>query len=186
MAPRIDQFGADIVRLNELGVSQHQINDDLRAKIERGAGAHTAILSRLANFERKFGYLIDAIHARDVEAQIKEADFLVVPLGEKLLAAVGYSGPEAWLADYRSWHDGIAAIDRAILSQKVKVEGFASYLDIRARDLQQCSETPPTDDLKADSTVIVTYKTVFLVQRRYVQGREQVLRYFATSGALPG
>ena len=176
-------WNADIIRLNELGVSQHGINDDLRGKVSHQAGAQAVILADLRNLERTFGYLIDAIHARDAEIRIKQADALIDPLGRKLLAANGYSGPKEWLADYRSWRDSVTAIDRTILNQKV--EGFTPYLDIRARDLEKCSETPP-DELKADGRVVVAYKTVFLAQRRYMLGREQVFRFFSTKAGLPG
>lgn len=155
----------------------------LSEKIERSA-VQTAVLSRLTNLERKFSYLIDAINARDAEMQIKQADAMVDPLGRKLLAATSYSDPQAWLADYRSWHDSVAALDRTILNQKV--EGFTPYLDIRARDLQKCSETPPTEGLRADDRIIVAYKTVFLAQKRYTIEREQVFRFFSAKGALPG
>lgn len=184
LASKIDAINVDIGRLNELGVSQHGINDDLRGKVSHQAGAQAVILADLRNLERKFGYLVDAINARDAETQIKQADVVVDHLGRKLLTATGYSDPKAWLADYRSWHDSITAIDRTILNQKV--EGFTPYLDIRARDLQKCSETPPTEGLRADDSVIVAYKTVFLAQKRYTLGREQVFRFFAAKGAFPG
>lgn len=134
------------------------------------------------NLERKFGFLIDAIRAHHAEGAAKEADKIVSSLGPSLLSATDYPDQQAWSADYRVWHDSLSAIDREV--NNLGVVGHTPFLEISRRELENCSEMPP-ETIRGDRT-IVPYRTVYLAQRRYAEGREQMFHYFAAKGALPG
>jgi hypothetical protein len=167
----VQRISADIVRLNEAGVAQHHVSESFRV-----------IIRDLQGLKRSFGYLIGAIHARDLEAQVKQADAVVLPLGQKLIHAVEYTDSKKWMADYREWHTNLALIDQAVAN--VGVEGHTAFLDIRRRDLEMCPMMPP-ESLRIDNGVIVPYKTVCLAQQRYMEMRPDVFRYFSVKGALP-
>ena len=178
-------FKSDIDRLNELGVAQHEVSESFRVQFKKLQDTLTQVSTKsrsdYLNLERLFRYLIDAIRARDAEAQVKDAEKLVCSLGEKLILGTAYTDSKAWLADYQIWHDNLAAIDQAVIS--LGVEGYTAFLNIQRRDLEKCAEMPPKEH-GADE-IIIPYKTVCLAQRRYRDGRDQLFRYFAAKAALP-
>jgi hypothetical protein len=172
ISAKINELERNIAELNAKNARESELLTKLSTKVQ----------SDYLQLNRKFGYLIDAIHARDAEEVAKKADAVVSSLGTKLLTAVHYSNAGEWLKDYKIWRDSVSAIDRAV--GRLGVEGHSPFLDIRHQELENCSNMPP-DGMRNDHT-IVPYKTVSLVQRRYTDGREQLFRFFAAKGALPG
>jgi hypothetical protein len=188
LATRIDQFGADIVRLNELGVSQHQVNDDIRAKLDRQGGAQAVILADLRNLERKFGFFIKAIRAGDAQRDVLlPNDKTAMVLGKRLAEAkaVDYADPASWLSDYQQWHTAARVIDHLVVSW-AKAEGFGGYaplLDLEPRHFQH-SPMPP-ENIRTDDTII-PFKTVWHAQSSYGNQRDNIFSFFETLAAFPG
>lgn len=179
---------ADIVRLNELGVSQHQINDDFRGKLDRQAGAQTGVLADLRNLERKFGFLIKAIRAGDAKRDVLlPNDKTAMALGKRLAEAkvADYADPASWLADYQKWHTAARMIDHLVVSW-AKAESFGGYaplLDLEPRHFQH-SPMPPDNIQTADT--IIPFKMVWHAQSSYANQRDNIFSFFETLAALPG
>jgi hypothetical protein len=192
LVTRIDQLGADIVRLNELGVTQHQINDDLRTKLDRQAGAQAVILTDLQKLETNLGYLIDAVRARDaIRYTLVPNDEIVMSLGRRLIEAAmtDYPDSASWLSDHQRCNAALRTIDQLFINWTRVENGVAppnpviSLFDLGERHFQH-SPMPP-ENIKAEDTII-PFKTLWNVQSRYANRRDGIFSYFHAKAALPG
>jgi hypothetical protein len=132
----------------------------------------------------KFEMLTTALRARDAETILKEADKVISSFGPKLIraSAIDYPDQKIWLAGYGTWNEAMAKIDNLLVQW---FDHQKPFLDIRRRDYENSSETPP-NSIKTDDT-IMPYKTVCLAQPQYEKQRENMFAYFsAKAGTLPG
>jgi len=134
-------------------------------------------------FERSYKHvgmgqlrIANALRARDAEAIIKEADLIVLGLGNKLFEAKpsDYKDAGAWLSDYAKWTAALGKID-SIVSDWQQTQ--RPFLDIRRDDYERPLKGPPSN-VSSDLT-LAPYKTLCVARDRYLEGgRAGVLNYF--------
>ncbi len=161
---------AEVARLNELGVSLHAADDDLRTKLAR-------IQADLRNLDTKFHLFVKAVRARDAVNEIlKPNDQTVMSLGSKLMYPESYSDAHAWLADCREWKIALNAIDDLVLAwTRGESTSYRSLFDLKARDYEQAPMPP--DNIRSDETIIA-FKTVCHAQSSYANQRDGIFSFF--------
>jgi hypothetical protein len=124
-----------------------------------------------------------SLRARDAEAMIKDADTVVMDVGNRLAAAKpsDYSDDQAWLSDYSKWTIAVEKIDTVVGSWQ---QDHRRILDIRRADYEQSPHSPP-QNIKSDSTR-TSYKSLCLARDRYLEERSKIFNYFAMkAGDIP-
>lgn len=181
----LEQLSGDISRLNELGVSQHQINDDLRVKLERQAGAQEVILKDLRNLESKFRLFVNTVRAHDAMNEIlKPNDRTAMSLGKKLMYPEGYLDARTWLADYQVWRTALRAIDDLVVAwTRAESTAYSSLFDLKERHYEQAPMPP--ENIRSDETIIA-FKTACQVQSSYANQRDGIFSFFNERMFFPG
>jgi hypothetical protein len=121
--------------------------------------------------------LRNAILARNAHDIVKQQDAKATDLAGRLLSGVGYD-TQTWLTDYREWKDALSTIDLVVSEWQ---KDRASLLDVRAREMEHVRDMPPSN-LDRDRTT-TQFKTLCIVNERYLDSRTDILNYFATKAA---
>jgi len=173
----------DIVRLNELGVAQHQVSEAFRTQFKELQNAVKALEERLVTHERVVAsgthLLIRALRARDAMREIIiPNDKTAMSLGKRLAEAkaTDYPDPASWLADFQRWNEAAHAIDRLMMewTRKPSYEPV-SLFDLEGRHFQN-SPMPP-ENIRTDDTIF-PFKTVWYVQSSYANQRDGAFSFF--------
>jgi hypothetical protein len=117
--------------------------------------------------------LAASLRARDAEAILKEADKVVLDIGNRLAKATDYEDHHVWLSDFRVWTKALETIDDIVSRWEQTKRPF---LDIRRAEYEQPSEAPPPN-IRSDLT-LTPYKTVCLARNRYLLERGNIFAYF--------
>jgi hypothetical protein len=136
--------------------------------------------SRTQQTEVKYQILNGALHARDAEAIIKEADQKIISTATRLLEG-NYPDEAAWAADYGVWKKAMSQVD-GVLSRWL--QHHEAFLDVRLTDLEAGGPRPPPQSKIESDTNIMRYKTVWMVQQNYANQRDNMLIYFSTKTGL--
>lgn len=168
----------EIARLNELGVSLHAADEDLRAKLAR-------IQADLRNLDTKFHLFVTSVRARDALNEVlKPKDQIVMSLGKKLMYPESYSDARTWLADYQVWEAALKAIDDVVVAwTRAESSGYSSLFDLQRRHYEQAPMPP--QNIWSDET-IMAFKTVSHVQASYANQRDGIFSFFNARMIYPG
>jgi len=160
-----------------------EIDQDItqnKANIEQLRAETDKLKERAESDRQQIGFAIDmlstALRARDAESKVKEADQIIMSISKRLLNEA-YPDESAWAADYAAWEAAIKRIDSIISEWTQRNKPF---LDIRLRDFELGAPALPSQsNIKSDANVM-HYKTVWLVQRRYANERENIFIFFTS------
>jgi len=191
LASKIERIGADIVRLNEVGVTQHGVTEYIRGQLTVLQGTVKALDAGLTEHKRVVAsgtyLLIRALRAREAMREIViPNDQIAMALGKRLTdaKAIDYPDFESWLSDYQRWNAAVRAIDRLMMewTRKPSYEPV-SLFDLEWRHFQN-SPMPP-ENIRTDDTII-PFKTVWHIQSSYANQRDGVFSFFNEKSAYPG
>lgn len=199
-ATDLEQFNsrlsADIARLNQLGVSQHEINDVFRNQIQKIQFSLKTLTDRVSTHEQVVAsgthLLIRALRARDAMREILiPNDKIAMSLGKPLAVAKATDYPDStsWLTDYERWKMAVRTIDQLMIEWTQGATGVApgpatiSLFDLKGHHFER-SPMPP-ENIRTDDTII-PFKTVCWVQSSYANQRDGIFSFFNEKIAYPG